>query len=107
MRKLIDQQSSVSGSLRGNSEIRSLLRCPAEDSADYPFPHPLMTSETQKRLRQMADIAYSVPSDRTRPRWKKKGRRWTRSVPFDMPAPMFDLGVVLLCLLAGLATLFV
>lgn len=55
----------------------------------------------------MAGLAYSAPSDRTRPRWVKKGRRWIRSVPLDMPGPYFDVGVLLLCLLAWLATLFV
>ena len=55
----------------------------------------------------MAGIAYSAPSDLTRPRWKKNGRRWTRSVPFNMPGPLFDLGVILLCLLTWLATLIV
>jgi len=66
-----------------------------------------MTSATRKKLRKVADIAYSAPSDQTRPRWIKKGRRWIRSVPIDMPGPLYDLGVMLLCLLAALATLFV
>lgn len=58
------------------------------------------------RSRQEATSNDAKP-DRTRPRWKKVGRRWTRSVPFDMPGPLFDLCVILLCLLTGLATLIV
>lgn len=66
-----------------------------------------ISATVKKKFRSAVDVAYSAPSDRARPRWKKVGRRWTRSAPFDMPGPMFDLGVILLCLLTGLATLIV
>lgn len=84
---------------------------PCQDWQSHLFPRTRMErrkfEEETHGVKNYVRMAYDAPSDLTRPRWRKRGKRWIRSLPSDLPGPFFDLGVAMLLLAFCLVSLFI